>query len=47
MNKTKLTDTQYSALEKVEQQYAAWRETRIKYRQANLGLNQRWPVEIE
>ncbi|WP_321494885.1 hypothetical protein [uncultured Desulfobacter sp.] len=30
MNKTKLTDTQYSAREKVEQQFAAWRETRTK-----------------
>jgi len=30
MNKTKLTDTQYSALEKVAQQFAAWRETRTK-----------------
>ena len=30
MNKTKLTDTQYSALKKVEQRFAAMRETRTK-----------------
>ena len=30
MNKTKLTGKQYSALEKVAQQFAAWRETRTK-----------------
>ena len=30
ITKTKLTDTQYSALEKVAQQFAAWRETRTK-----------------
>ena len=30
MNKTKLTGNQYSALEKVEQQFASWRETRTK-----------------
>lgn len=30
MDKTKLTDTQYSALKKVEQQFADWRETRTK-----------------
>ncbi|WP_321492713.1 hypothetical protein [uncultured Desulfobacter sp.] len=30
MNKTKLTETQYSALKKVEQQFTAWRETRTK-----------------